>query len=344
MFIARMNEGSAGDFIVVKRFETQRFVNLATRTIAHFDPDDPAKNDYAYGHHTLLMWGRPSFVGADGAQSLPFLLHQRLPAAGEPLRWEPRYFAGYDEQGRPRWSAREADAQPIYNANAKLKANGDLSWETPELDYVNQMSLAWVAPFDRWVMLYAGDVPDFLLTDSEDERKGQVHRQPAPGAIHLRTARHPWGAPPGHEGGHEGGFSEPVPVLTRRQAAPVLGCPDSESLAQAMPGCLEDGDPDSLWDLLGTLGNQATELTPGGFFSVTGDCIEGVVAREIRMQESGDPIGRLYGANIIEQWTRVVEEPVAEDNQRAGSAVDLYWIASTWNPYQVVLFRSRLVM
>jgi hypothetical protein len=41
--------------------------------------------------------------------------------------------------------------------------------------------------------------------------------------------------------------------------------------------------------------------------------------------------GFLYGTNIIEQWTRP-----------ADGGVDLYWNASTWDPYRVVLLRTRI--
>jgi len=42
--------------------------------------------------------------------------------------------------------------------------------------------------------------------------------------------------------------------------------------------------------------------------------------------------GFFYGANIIEQWTRP-----------AGKGVDIIWNASTWDPYRVILLRSRIV-
>ena len=41
--------------------------------------------------------------------------------------------------------------------------------------------------------------------------------------------------------------------------------------------------------------------------------------------------GFLYGVNIIEQWTRP-----------AGSGVDIIWNLSTWDPYRVVLMRTRI--
>ncbi len=41
--------------------------------------------------------------------------------------------------------------------------------------------------------------------------------------------------------------------------------------------------------------------------------------------------GFLYGANIVEPWTT-----------EHGNQVDLYWNVSTWNPYMVVLMRTRI--
>jgi hypothetical protein len=43
-------------------------------------------------------------------------------------------------------------------------------------------------------------------------------------------------------------------------------------------------------------------------------------------------IGALYSPAIIEPWTTVSES----------GAVDLYWAVSTWDPYQVMLMKSRL--
>jgi len=46
--------------------------------------------------------------------------------------------------------------------------------------------------------------------------------------------------------------------------------------------------------------------------------------------QKGD-YGWLYGANIIEEWTT-----------NAGAGVDVVWIASTWDPYRVILLRTRI--
>jgi hypothetical protein len=46
---------------------------------------------------------------------------------------------------------------------------------------------------------------------------------------------------------------------------------------------------------------------------------------------AADEYGFLYGANIIEQWIAP-----------AGRGVDVLWNASTWDPYRVVLLRTRI--
>jgi hypothetical protein len=51
---------------------TNKFTNVTARTVSYFDPDDPSKNDYRPGEHTLLIWGRASFAEKGGAQALPF--------------------------------------------------------------------------------------------------------------------------------------------------------------------------------------------------------------------------------------------------------------------------------
>jgi hypothetical protein len=51
---------------------------------------------------------------------------------------------------------------------------------------------------------------------------------------------------------------------------------------------------------------------------------------------SGNPIGRLYGANIIDEWTADVTREAGEP------AAEIYWNVSTWNPYRVALFKTEL--
>jgi hypothetical protein len=331
------------DYAVLARFATNRFQNLAARTVAHFDPDHPEHNDYRPGYHTLLMWGRPAFVEKEGAQSLPFLLYQPLAdLRGDPdaIRWRPRFFAGYDSAGNPRWSEHESDAQPIYGGEATLVDDHGpkLKWSEPEFDYVNQMTVSWVSPLARWIMLYGGDAPAFGVLDPQTGRaRDPVHLQPAAGAIHMRAAAHPWGR--GRRGAPEAeAWSSAEPVLTRSLAAPYLACGAGESID--LPGCVKDGDPHTGFGLLAALAGMATKTSPGRFLDAAGSCIAGQFAYAAQSELAGNPIGRLYGPNILEEWT----EDVTEQTQRSRGerAVELYWNVSTWNPYQVVLFKTLL--
>lgn len=56
-------------------------------------------------------------------------------------------------------------------------------------------------------------------------------------------------------------------------------------------------------------------------------CVTHTKSREV----SPDEYGFLYGVNIIEQWTRPADD-----------GVDILWNLSTWDPYRVVLVRTRI--
>jgi hypothetical protein len=58
------------------------------------------------------------------------------------------------------------------------------------------------------------------------------------------------------------------------------------------------------------------------------------VATEAALQPPAYTYGFLYGANIIDNWT----EPRGPLNQDA----DIYWNVSTWDPYEVLLMRTRI--
>lgn len=72
------------------------------------------------------------------------------------------------------------------------------------------------------------------------------------------------------------------------------------------------------------------EYGPGGLLHHEGcvepSCVPGEFAY------FGPERGQLYAPGIIDAWT----------TPRPGGSVDLYWHVSTWNPYQVVLMKTRL--
>lgn len=142
--------------------------------------------DYAPGSDALLVWGRPGFTGEQGRQAQLYLAVQDLPlrkgASGE-LRSRPRFFAGCSKSGRPRWSRREGKAAPLALDGV---AGGSPHEAQPQ---VLQMGIGWLgAPLGRWVMLYGGDLADYLLADPGADSPG-----PSPGAVRIRFAEQPWG-------------------------------------------------------------------------------------------------------------------------------------------------------
>lgn len=329
------------DYLIEHHFVTRRFVNVVARSVAHFDPEDPSANDYSAGDHTLLMWGRPEFVGTKGAQSLPFLLYVPLAELEdeESARWQPRFFAGYGDDGNARWSEVEQDAVPIYGTEAEVGRNDDgsetIAWREPELDYVNQMSVTFIEPLRRFVMLYGGDVPAWLVMDEDGTVPPPLYPAPSPGAIHQRSARHPWGRATQSDPTQDA-WSSPEPVLTREQAAPYLACGDDPD---ALPGCTES-DEHGPFDLLATIADLASD-EPSDTLDITADCIEGSAALAAQTAASGDSVGRLYGVSVIEEWTADVTDDVRglAEGERAA---EVYWNVSTWNPYQVVLMKTQL--
>jgi hypothetical protein len=73
------------------------------------------------------------------------------------------------------------------------------------------------------------------------------------------------------------------------------------------------------------------QYAPGGVLHHP-DCTDPRCQAPSPYMQKGD-YGWLYGANIIEEWTTPVD----------GGGVDLVWIASTWDPYRVILLRTRIM-
>jgi hypothetical protein len=329
------------DYATGHLFVTNKFINPTTRTIAYFDPKDPARNDYRPGSHTLLMWGRATFFTRDGFQALPFLLYQPLDgflAADGHVNWDPRFFAGYDDTKNPVWSPNEADAVPVYGTDVSFGADGGAPTQThPEFDTINQTTVTWAAPLHRWIMLYGGDLPKFFsFNPATNQEEPPAHEQPTPGAIHFRVASHPWGRSRADAPADEA-WTDPVGLLTREQAAPYLAC-DTEP--PALAGCTSDHDLHRPLNLLLTV-DAHPSITPSDYATITKECLGGDATQSLTYALSGDSTGHLYAADVIDAWTEDVTNTLS--NPKPGMrAAELYWHVSTWNPYQVILFKTRL--
>jgi hypothetical protein len=315
-------------------------MNPLVRTVKHFDATNPQKNDYTPGSGALLMWGRPAFWGREGFQPLLFLLYQPLDGflnSDGTIHWAPNYFAGYGADGNPKWSTDESEAVPVYGAEAGVGQSGGA--RSAEFELVDQMSMTYVADIDRWIMFYGGDVPKWALYDpATDKELHPVNEEPVPGAVHMRYASHPWGRATRDAPDAEA-WSDAIPVLTREQAAPYLGCEDQPPM---LTGCVPEHDPYRPLQLLLAVDNFPT-ITPSDYPAITQSCIAGDAVRNATYQLSGDGTGHLYAANILEPWTEVTKDTSSTTGGAPNLGVGIYFNVSTWNPYGVVLMKASLI-
>jgi hypothetical protein len=267
-------------------FITNKFINSCGRTVADFDPGrkNGAGNVYTAAIGTgerekLLLWGRPWFSGARGRDARLYLQVLDLPQYEPTGRFDlqPRYFT-HLEAGVPQFSDREIDAKPLDLSYA----SGDPTTEAK--DVVGELDITWIAPLQKWLMLYGGHYSPGGLLAMQGTGADEVVPDPE-GAVSIRFADQPWGP-----------WSAPEPLL-RAQAKDGAAVP----LPAAPKGILARVD---------CSGADCPPVEPN--------------------YPSSEP-GQFYSAHLIEPWTTA-----------RGDSVDVYWVVSTWNPYQVVLMKSEL--
>jgi hypothetical protein len=260
--IAVQRESDKATFDSVLAWPTNKFSQPTARTVAKLTGQRDG-NDYGPGHGALLLWGRPGMTAEHGREAQLYLMTHALPMqidGSGALQFEPHYFAGVDPQtGEPTWSDRQSDAAPLALDGV---GGGD---PHEEVAVPVQMAVSWLGPpIEKWVLLYGGDLADYLILDPTSARGPR-----APGAIMMRFADHPWGP-----------FSAPVPHLAPGSAkfagdlygpGGILYSPD----CVGVPGLIcAPTDPNRPLD----------SVLPGCPLSVT------------------DP-GRLYAPNIIDSYT-----------------------------------------
>jgi hypothetical protein len=294
--VQTMQLGVAGtvapEFYTSRGWDVSKFFNSTADTVRNFDPRNAAVEtalDYqALDDQGVLaggsggkvfMWGRPLFLSSSLMQAQLYFLYADLPriqADGAPS-WNPRYFAGLDSSGAPRFSDHHVDAKP-------LDLSGGAGSPQESIDCVGQLSVSWVQALRRWVLIYGGDAPPIIFPLLSNPTAQCV----PDGAMHVRFAKHPWGP-----------WSKPQTLLS-------AGHPE---------------DPNRL----GLYGNGGIMFSPNCAGS-------GCAPSDPPTMPGQGDVGRLYAANIVDTWTE----------SRGTGRADLYWLASTWNPYQVVLFKTRL--
>ncbi|HTO70163.1 MAG TPA: hypothetical protein VMR31_09920 [Myxococcota bacterium] len=186
MEFALQDPNAPGTYVSAATLRTNKFINAASRTVSRFNFAFPKINDYRPGGAAVLVWGRPGFAGEQGRQAQLYLLVHPLPivkAADGRWLFHPWYYAGVDAQGKPIWSLQQANAKPLALDG---QVGGSPHEEQP---LVNQFSISWVGgTLHKWVMLYGGDIGDYLLLDPTHDRPGD-----GPGSVRIRFADDPWG-------------------------------------------------------------------------------------------------------------------------------------------------------
>lgn len=262
---AAQDPAQPGAYRSIGRLATSKFVNATARAVRCFT-GRTCGSDYGGGQGAVLVWGRPGFTAEQGRQAQLYLLALRLPlraSRGGRARIRPLYFAGVNPaSGQPRWSRREARAAP-------LALDGVVGGSPREDEpIVSQMAVSWVGePLNKWVMLYGGDLPDYVLADPARARPG-----PSPGAVRIRFADHPWGP-----------WTPPQPHLLPGDPS-VVGDPYGPGGVLFHGRCVDQGPAACA---------PGDPTRPTDFFFPGCPAIGAAV-----------DVGRFYGANVIDAYTQ----------------------------------------
>jgi hypothetical protein len=290
--VAMQREDLPNVFDSVYTFASKKFHNTTARTVTRLATSS-RDDDYSPGTGALLVWGRAGFAGENGRKVALYLLKHALPL---PVTNGAAAFAPEFFAG-----VDQASGEPRWSAAqrdaAPIALDGRRNGSPEErVPVVNQFSVGWLGPpVSKWMMLYGGDVPDALLVAPNDPEEKRMR-----GPVRVRFADFPWGP-----------FSAAVDYLAPGSPA-VAGDPYGPGGFLYHDECLDEpGAPCARTDPV----RPADSFLPG--------CPTPALQLDI---------GRLYGVNIIDAYTR----------PNAGGGLTVMWNLSTWNPYGVVLMRSRI--
>ncbi|MBI2994487.1 MAG: DUF4185 domain-containing protein [Gammaproteobacteria bacterium] len=277
---------------------TNKFANVAVRTVSDFVAPGGARGesqDY-----------RPA-KGSGGRQRV-FLWGRPgfigVAATGRPLGL---YFAYADMPSGPEFSwnltyyaGLDAAGRPRFSRNERDAAAVDLDATREGVqheeihDVVDQMSLSWVEPLHKWVMFYGGGMVDLPLPTL-----------PNCGVLEIFTR------------------SDCTRVVLGNGAIRMRSAGQPWGPWTPPDDVLVGGDPDRV--------PLEYQYAPGGVLHHPACADPACVTHTRSAEVTEHEYGFLYGANIIEQWTRPAE-----------GGADLIWNVSTWDPYRVVLVRTRI--
>jgi prepilin-type processing-associated H-X9-DG protein len=281
----------SGTYSDTREWITNKFTNVAARTVADFVPGRATQD----------------FRNSSGPNRRVFLWGRpgfiAVNAKGSTLGL---YFAYVDLPGNSglSWDVHYyigagPDGAPRFSTGESAAVALDLDAsragvQSQEVhDLVQQMSVVWIEHLGKWVMFYGGGISKAPIANA----------LPECGVLQ---------------------------VFARTDCASVAVGNGAIRMRTA-------DDPWGPWSppadvIVGGDAEQrplADQYAPGGVLHHPACTGERCQPPSVYMMK-GD-YGWLYGANIIEEWTRP-----------AGNGVDVIWNASTWDPYRVILLRTRI--
>jgi hypothetical protein len=275
-------------------------------SLTNFDtPSGPADSE-------IFIWGRPRFESGDAddpATNPMFLMRQHVPVTGIST-FTPVYFNGADSSGQATWTP-TAPGVPVLVSDFRA---------------VRQIDIKWIKELKKWVMLYGGDSPDWGTATPT------IMDQPRHGAIHMRTADFPWGP-----------WSRPTPLLWREQMGRYYQC-DAYSTTTPQ-GCdrftwpppsypTSDWERNAFTNFSGTSPYQDAPCQTSHPKPAASPNLNPISPFCPWLSQRGN----LYAANLLPTWTRHTDGGAG-----GNSSTTLYFVVSTWYPYNVVLGAADLI-
>ena len=192
-----------------------------------------------------------------------------------------------------------ADGAAQYSVNERDAVPVDLDstqsgvQSREDQDIVQQMSVVWMAPLSKWVMFYGGGVSKVAIPQIA----------PNCGVLEIFARNECKNVVVGNGAIRMRTADEPWGPWTPSQDVIVGGDADARPVKD--------------------------EYASGGV--LYHPACTGAQCQTPSTRHQQNDYGWLYGANIIEQWTK-------SDSQ----GVDVIWNASTWDPYRVILLKTRI--
>jgi hypothetical protein len=253
----------------------------------------------------VLVWGVPSY-----RLSIPRLAIAPAGTIGDKSTW--RYFSGLNASGQPRWLD-ASNATPVRWNDAPdehgLFGGGDEGC-------VGEFNVTWNTPLQRWLMLYNCAVPDTAERPPTTTGSGPTcltYNEPnGPcffGEIRARVASNPWGPWSAPTTIFDPSFDHGFCQYIYLQPTPDLRCNT----------VLEGGGPPAPCPPPKLLPNPTPKCPP-----------------------TDDTTNWDFQSNLFATGGDYAPYVISRFNSGDIHAASIYYLMSTWNPYEVVLMHTTL--